>query len=387
MSRLVLIVVTAALAVLVLASPASAQTVSCGQVLTAGVRLDNDLVDCPGNGLVIGAAGITVDLNGHRVDGLSRSGPCVPDCLQGRGIDNTAGYDRVSIRNGTVTQFERGVILVGAERNVLAGLTVGASVYGEVFSPVTLIKSDHNRILDSRMGAGQPGLLLFLSDHNTIARSTMHGGITLREGDGVALVQADYNRVVDSQATGEGFGAWIEDAVGNQLARGVIGGYHGNILRNVSRTRVTGNELTGRGATSVSGESNLVADNRLTNEGGLSVEGDYNRIVGNTKFGGQSGIEVGAGHGILVRLNRVEGVVPGISVAAGATAARVVDNTANGNYSDGIRVYAPGALIARNTANDNEDLGILAVSGVIDGGGNRASGNGDPLQCVNVFCQ
>ena len=37
-------------------------------------------------------------------------------------------------------------------------------------------------------------------------------------------------------------------------------------------------------------------------------------------------------------------------------------------------------------ARRNGDLGIEAVRGVIDGGGNRASGNGDPRQCVNVRC-
>jgi hypothetical protein len=35
----------------------------------------------------------------------------------------------------------------------------------------------------------------------------------------------------------------------------------------------------------------------------------------------------------------------------------------------------------------NADLGIEAVPGVIDGGGNKASGNGNPLQCSNVFCK
>ena len=39
-----------------------------------------------------------------------------------------------------------------------------------------------------------------------------------------------------------------------------------------------------------------------------------------------------------------------------------------------------------NTANNNGDLGIEAVPGVRDAGGNRASGNGNPLQCLNVFC-
>src|SRR5207253_2284237 len=34
----------------------------------------------------------------------------------------------------------------------------------------------------------------------------------------------------------------------------------------------------------------------------------------------------------------------------------------------------------------NVDFGIVAVLGVTDGGGNLANGNGNPLQCLNVFC-
>jgi hypothetical protein len=40
--------------------------------------------------------------------------------------------------------------------------------------------------------------------------------------------------------------------------------------------------------------------------------------------------------------------------------------------------------VTRNRAFQNRDLGIAAVRGTIDGGGNRAHGNGDPAQCRNV---
>jgi hypothetical protein len=32
-------------------------------------------------------------------------------------------------------------------------------------------------------------------------------------------------------------------------------------------------------------------------------------------------------------------------------------------------------------------MGIEAVRGVIDGGGNKASGNGDPRQCKHITCR
>jgi hypothetical protein len=48
--------------------------------------------------------------------------------------------------------------------------------------------------------------------------------------------------------------------------------------------------------------------------------------------------------------------------------------------------HNPFATLRGNITDDNTDLGIEAVDGVIDGGGNRASGNGDPRQCVGVAC-
>jgi hypothetical protein len=54
--------------------------------------------------------------------------------------------------------------------------------------------------------------------------------------------------------------------------------------------------------------------------------------------------------------------------------------------ADGIEVANAATTIARNTANENGDLGIEAVAGVTDGGGNRASGNGNAAQCTNVVC-
>ena len=65
----------------------------------------------------------------------------------------------------------------------------------------------------------------------------------------------------------------------------------------------------------------------------------------------------------------------------------VEGNTANGNGDDGIDVQNANTTLTSNTANDNVDFGIEAVPGVIDGGGNRAFGNGNPLQCLNVVCK
>src|SRR3954469_9265176 len=93
-----------------LAAPALAQGVRCGQVVAHDVTLEADL-DCSGDdspALVIGAAGVTVDLGGHTL----------LDDPATVGIDNSGGYDDVTIRNGRVFagQLET-VVLEGASRN------------------------------------------------------------------------------------------------------------------------------------------------------------------------------------------------------------------------------------------------------------------------------
>ena len=52
----------------------------------------------------------------------------------------------------------------------------------------------------------------------------------------------------------------------------------------------------------------------------------------------------------------------------------------------GIEAASPTTTLARNLALGNGDLGMLAVAGVTDAGGNRAAGNGNPAQCAGVAC-
>ena len=75
----------------------------------------------------------------------------------------------------------------------------------------------------------------------------------------------------------------------------------------------------------------------------------------------------------------------GILVDNDAAGTLLVRNIASRNGDDGIDV--PATILTRNIANRNRDLGIEAVPGIIDGGGNRAAGNGNPAQCTNIACR
>jgi hypothetical protein len=80
-----------------LAPGVHADQVDCGQVITTSTTIANGLSGCSGDGLVIGAGGITLDLNGHTIEGVGL----------GVGVRND-GHDDVTIRDGAVKQFATG---------------------------------------------------------------------------------------------------------------------------------------------------------------------------------------------------------------------------------------------------------------------------------------
>ena len=51
---------------------------NCGETITANTTLYADLTDCPNEGIVIGADDVTLDLNGHSIDGDAVVAECPP---------------------------------------------------------------------------------------------------------------------------------------------------------------------------------------------------------------------------------------------------------------------------------------------------------------------
>lgn len=370
----------------------SAQPVACGQVITEDTTLHNDLTECPGAALVIGADGVTLELNGHTV-----ASACEPD-VAGPAIDDSGGYDRLRILNGTVRSGGPAAILLeGSTGSSLAGLTAGHCQVA-ISQPgvgVLLSNSDRNEVERSTLGGGSPSLLLSASDRNEISRSSIVGGIGIHEGDGINIINgSDDNSVVRSTLGAEGRGILILDSTDNRVRGSTVHTYAPPLeLASTQRTTISHNNLSGgypgTPALTTSDSDGAVIRHNQAHEGFL-IDGDDARIENNEVDGssaGGAGIGVWAGDDNLVRKNSVRGGNDGIYVGSAATATIIEHNFARDALESGIRIAAPGTLVRGNTANDNRNFGIEAVPGVIDGGGNRASGNGNPLQCVNVVCR
>ena len=100
---------------------AIASHVSCGDTITADTTLDSDLVDCPNNGIVIGADDIILDLNGHTIDGDNALvEPCPEFCDVGVLND---GHNGVAVTHGSVRQFVVGVWALRVSHNRLLGIS------------------------------------------------------------------------------------------------------------------------------------------------------------------------------------------------------------------------------------------------------------------------
>jgi parallel beta-helix repeat protein len=200
-----------------LAAPAAAAPVTCGEVITSDTRLDRDLFcDDPSKpGVVIGASGVTLDLAGHSIS-VNSGQPAVL----------SEGNSRIRILNGDIDAFRTPVVISGGDRNVLRSLDVFTFTTPSRFSD-----SDHNRVVGNDMEASFDDR----SDHNVFARNTVGGLAGL-------LFAGDRNRAIRNTVGVDDTGIVVvgdrnllrRNRVNGNTEDGILAGGHGNRLtRNV----------------------------------------------------------------------------------------------------------------------------------------------------------
>jgi parallel beta-helix repeat protein len=379
----VLPVLATAAASLVLAAGAGAtrsKPVACGDTITASVKLDHDLTDCPSNGIVIGADGITLDLNGHTIDGDDALQDCEPGTDCDLGVLNS-GHRAVTIKGGEVHGFGTGVVVAGADDNRLRDLAVTANEFVGVFMGDDSGGGDISRssVTRNALTYEGPGILLFNAHDIRVTRNVVsaNGDSGISAGESRRTLIAD--NVVNDQPLG--IAADVDDSVitrNRTLRSGVVLiGDHNTLSRNyLAGTPHCPDDVCGQSGT-------------ISFEGGTDNVIEHN-LVERTL---EPGIRVAAfepetppADGNTVRHNVIRGALDGIRVQETATHTLLDGNLAVGSADDGIDVANAATTLRRNVADRNDDLGIEAVTGVTDGGHNRAHGNGNPAQCLNVSC-
>jgi hypothetical protein len=390
--------------------------IACGTKLVTSVRLHNDLVGCPGDGLVVGAPGITIDLNGHTISGTNAPGS--------EGIADD-GYGHVVVEHGQIrTFFVNGVGLRHAPASLVRDVTIrdiGAGGADGQFStgvavdnsPLTRVSA--NDISNDVVAFEADGIVVKASpgtriDHNQLNRNSWDGLFVLasplsRVEENVADANpnngmevngsSDGTRVTSNQtsrngnigiaagamrqavidwntADRNGFGMNAEDsglfffdlsdseiahntASGNIVGIDLFGGLHGSTGNDVVDNAASDNQIIG-----------LVID---AGDGGTLTNGaNDNTAIGNVADRNHGSVnDDGGGIGVFGTGNRIR------------------HNHANGNTANGFLVRTAGNTLTLNVANRNAAHGIDAIAGTIDGGGNHAHRNLPP-QCLGVVC-
>lgn len=360
--------------------PASANHVNCGDTIVADATLDSDLVNCPNNGVVIGADGTTLDLNGHLVDGDgAETSGCDPDrepC--DLGVANF-GHDGVTVMNGSVREFAVGVL----------------------FGSTTDERVRNNRVLGvSSAGNNFAGLGIFSSVRSLVRNSSGDGSLA-EGGAGMFLADAHRVRIVGNSFRHNPHVGMVTPDSSRNLIKGNLflrNGDEAFLMEGGNRFRITRNRVVrnGGGITLGPGSRNVITRNRVSRgREGIRIEKGrgnlvaHNVVVAAHRAGIRLGIHepsIGGAHNVVRRNLVRNSAVDGFLVGKKDAHSLLLGNIARGAGDDGFDVGSRSAKLTRNHAVRNGDLGIEAVFGVLDGGGNRASGNGDPLQCTNVFC-
>jgi Right handed beta helix region len=206
--------------------PASAAVVTCGQTITQSTVLDADVGPCPANnahGIIVGADNVTLDLNGHTVFGAVGGA-----AGEGAGV-YVFRRTGVTVRNGTVRDFDGGVVIEGGAANTVTGITardnigiVGVTRYAE---GIAILSSADNRIVANTVYHNGPlaGIGIYtvinaehqrttsgvsrgnLISRNLVVDNNLPRSQVINDSDGIRVeTQSVFNTISGNRVTGSG---------------------------------------------------------------------------------------------------------------------------------------------------------------------------------------
>ncbi len=203
---------------------ASAAVVACGQTITQNTVLDADVGPCSGTnvyGIIVGADNVTLDLNGHTVSGSPATG-------EGAGVF-VFRRTGVTVKNGTVRDFDGGVAIEGGSANTVTGITahdnigvVGVTRYAD---GIAILSSTDNRVVGNRVVHNGPlsGIGIYsrldaehpratsgissgnLISGNLVADNNLPRSAAINDSDGIRIeTMSVFNTVSNNQVSGSG---------------------------------------------------------------------------------------------------------------------------------------------------------------------------------------
>ncbi len=166
---------------------------SCGQVVRESVNLSANL-ECSTDGLIAGADGITIDLNGFTIAGPGGESNKVGIML----VDN----NNVQVTGGTVKGFQAGILNTGGSGNTISKVT-----FTENQIAIFNINSENTHIQENKMDSNEMGF-----SSKSSSGTIMKKNILLSNAlSGVTLVESNGNEISDNEIRGSVNGIFVDE--------------------------------------------------------------------------------------------------------------------------------------------------------------------------------
>ena len=181
---------------------AATVAVSCGATVTTSITLGNDLPDCPANGLNVTGSHITVNLNGHLIEGSG--GTTYGVFVTGQSV---------TVENGSATGFFDGVLVEGTADRV-QGMHVSENTHGINVAAANVVVTG-NTIFDNTGNGIEAAIVSNPQITNNWSRGNTGDGVYFAGTNGVVSGNRLLSNGHDGLELGSGSGRLISGNTAN----------------------------------------------------------------------------------------------------------------------------------------------------------------------------
>jgi parallel beta-helix repeat protein len=266
---------------------------SCGQVVTQDVTLTSDLNCDSGDGLIVGASGITINLNGYSITGPNGGGQEAVNPTGSQGAANPTSADSDDENGGqqeeeeaAATEEEEAVNPTSADSDDENGGQQEEAAATEEEEPEIRPVTTRQNTADYD---GSSGILVANADNVAIAGLGEISGFSR----GVTFLGSSGGAVTDIQLANNDIGAVVASSEGTEISRNTITNNGIAVVSDGSNGGVTAfNQIVAnveQGILLVGSSDNVVAANNMYGNGGSGIFLDpmsqRNHLDYNTVFG------------------------------------------------------------------------------------------------------
>ena len=257
--------------------------ISSDTILSPGVYNISDSGE-PGV-IIINADNVVLDCNGATINGTS-----------GIGIFNP-GFDNVTIKNGTVQNYETGILLSESDNSTVSNNTVSHSSN----QGISIEGSQYCDVYDNRVSfSGDRGITFGGGGNNTAYNNTVYNNGAF---GAIEAIYSDNNEIYNNRVYYNEWGIATNHGSGNQIYENTIYGNELGVYLDWPSTnnRVFNNNISSNSAgikTNHNSTDNMIAHNVLFSNAhaGIHIETDRNTVTSNKANKNRIGIYLAYSH-------------------------------------------------------------------------------------------